>query len=179
MGATTLVDPAVIAQLDAEERDFEVIDGEIHELMSAAAKHNRLGSNLIVSLNEPLRSLDWGQIVYETDFLFADDQRLRPDIALLSHATWNASDPSRVPMRAIPEIAVEIVSPSDNASRLRRKIAIYRGSGVREVWVLYPDIPSITVYSSAGVRDLGPQDRIETPLLPGWSLALGELLANA
>jgi Uma2 family endonuclease len=178
MSLSTLVDPAVIAQLDAEERDFEVIDGEIHELMSAAAKHNRIGSSLIVFLSEPVDKLDWGRIVYETDFLLADDQRLRPDLALLSHATWNASDPSRVPMRAVPEIAIEIVSPSDNAGRLRRKIAIYRGSGVREVWVLFPDIPAMEIYSSAGVRELGPQDRIETPLLPGWSLGLGELIAR-
>jgi Uma2 family endonuclease len=179
MSAATLADPVLIAQLDAEERDFEVIDGGIHEIMSAAAKHNSLTAGLTFSLYPATLLAGWGRVLPETDFLFADDQRLRPDLALLSNAAWNASDPHRVPMRAIPEIVVEIVSPSENAGNLRRKISIYRGSGVREVWVLYPDIPSMEIFSSAGVRELGPRDRIDTPLLPGWSVELGELLSRA
>ena len=47
-----------------------------------------------------------------------------------------------------PDLAVEVVSPTDRAEELAEKIAEYFQAGVRLVWVVYPVFRLIHVYES-------------------------------
>lgn len=84
----------------------------------------------------------------------------------------------RRPVRELPEIAVEIVSPSDSAARMERKIAAYLRAGVREVWVIYQETEHLYVHTTAGVRLVDRDADLETPVLPGWSLKVGEIFRD-
>jgi Uma2 family endonuclease len=127
-------------------------------------------------LYQAVTASGWGKVVYEIYFQFGD-QRVRPDLALLSRSTLDSADPDRVPMRAIPEIVVEIVSPSDIVYRLDRKIAVYLEAGVKEVWVLYPDLRHVLIHTGSAIRDLRGSDELTAPVLPGWSLPVERLFA--
>jgi Uma2 family endonuclease len=76
-----------------------------------------------------------------------------------------------------PDLAVEILSPDDNAARLQRKINRYLAAGTSLVWVMDPDSITVAVYHKSGVfRTLNAEDLIDAPeLLPGFSVPVRTL----
>ena len=77
-----------------------------------------------------------------------------------------------------PDIAVEALSPSEHALDVNRKVRDYLGAGSAEVWLLDPENGELHVRTKPGIRILQPDDALETPLLPGFSVAVGTLLAG-
>jgi len=69
-----------------------------------------------------------------------------------------------------PEIAIEVVSPSDSVAHLNAKVDTYLQSGSKTVWVLFPDTRSVMVYTNDAVRKLRGDQLIEDPILPGFSI---------
>ena len=68
-----------------------------------------------------------------------------------------------------PEIAVEVVSPTDTMVNVKAKIRTYLANGSRAVWVAYPDERLIEVHTSEGMREVKGDEAIGDPLLPGFS----------
>ena len=79
--------------------------------------------------------------------------------------------------RGGPELAVEVVSPSDSADDLQEKIQQYLASGSQVVWVVYPKTRTVNVFRQAAASaTLGEDDLLEEPhLFPGWSVPVSEL----
>ena len=77
----------------------------------------------------------------------------------------------------VPDLAIEVTSPTDRAEAQRGKVLEYFQAGVRCVWVVYPKLRLIDVYESpTSSRVFGPDDTlIGDPVLPGFALPLGEL----
>jgi Uma2 family endonuclease len=75
-------------------------------------------------------------------------------------------------IQGAPALAVEVVSPSDLAQDLARKVDQYLSAGAREVWVVYPNIREVHVSREGGEAFvLGPHDTLETPgLLPEFAV---------
>ncbi len=158
-----------------EERRLELLDGELIEIPNAAPLHSIVVVKVASSLESFLRRNRRGNVLINTDFAF-NENRFRPDIAVLSASKWSQVNIERSPVRVAPDIVVEVVSPSEAASYLNRKIAVYRNNAVAETWVLYPDGPHVFIYAPQGIRELRDSDTLASPLLPGWSLPLAELL---
>ena len=114
-------------------------------------------------------------LIPETEFAFAGNARLRPDLSILRTAKWAEIDIDKIPVAVVPDIAVEIVPPSESARQLDRKVQVYREAGVMEVWVIYPDFQHLFVYGSGSLRELREPDTLASPLLPGWSIAVKDL----
>ena len=76
-----------------------------------------------------------------------------------------------------PDIAVEVVSPSDTAAEIARKVAEYLAAGSQRVWVVYPAGRRVVVHRADGsVLSYGGDDVItDEELLPGFSLPLSEI----
>src|SRR5579872_2121800 len=177
MATQTLITAEEFDQLPEQEgRRFELLDGEMIEMPTATARHNfiqmRLGAELHGWLKESR-----GAVLPTTEFAFGSN-RFQPDLAVLLAAKWKEVEQSRCPVLIIPDIAVEIVSPSESAWNLDRKIGICLSQGVSEVWIVYPDSQHMLIYGANGIRNLVHTDRLETPLLPGWSIALSEVFAT-
>jgi Uma2 family endonuclease len=118
-----------------------------------------------------------GKVIPDTEFAFGES-RLRPDLSILSQSKWDMVDLDKVPVRTIPDMTVEIVSPSEAADRLERKVAVYIEAGVAEVWVIHTRRQYMYVHTADSVRKLRNTDTLETPLLPGWSLPVAQLFAS-
>ena len=103
---------------------------------------------------------------------------MRPDLAVLLPEKWARIDRWKVPVPQPPDIAVEIVSPSETAADLERKVEAYLEAGTKEVWVVYPDGQNIYLHTPSGIRRLSATDRLTTPLLPDWSIAISDLFAS-
>jgi Uma2 family endonuclease len=71
--------------------------------------------------------------------------------------------------RGAPEIAIEVVSPSDTAKHLERKVDAYLQGGAKSVWIVFPEARSVTVHTRESAHKLKGDQTITDPLLPGFS----------
>ena len=76
-----------------------------------------------------------------------------------------------------PDIAVEVVSPSDTPSAAHARALMWLDAGSALVWMLFPDSRSATVYRPNGdVFALGEDDILDAaPVLDGFSVKVSEL----
>jgi Uma2 family endonuclease len=139
MATHTLMTAEQFDQLPEEEgRRYELLDGELIEMPSANLEHNLILKNGLFELEGFFRRTEIGTVVPEMEFAFGDD-RFRPDLAVLLADKLKQASLKRVPLTVVPDIVLEIVSPSESAINLDRKVRVYLQAGVAEVWVIYPD----------------------------------------
>ena len=81
----------------------------------------------------------------------------------------------------IPDLAVEIISPTDLSSEALVKVGEYFRAGTKAVWVVYPIEEQVYVYDSPkSVKILSRSDTLEaSAVLPGFVLPLDSLLEPA
>ncbi len=82
-----------------------------------------------------------------------------------------------------PDIVVEVLSPGNNNKELKNKYEVYEAAGVKEYWVVSPQIQSVTLYilkegAFQPSRMLTTGDIITSLILPDFSLNLSELFAG-
>jgi Uma2 family endonuclease len=77
-----------------------------------------------------------------------------------------------------PDLAVEVLSPSDDVREVLDKVGEYLQAGVRLVWVIDPKARRATRYRSLNdVRTLGPDDALDgEDVVPGFRCPLSEIL---
>jgi len=77
-----------------------------------------------------------------------------------------------------PDLAIEIVSPGDDASDLREKVKQYLDAGALAVCVVYPRTELVEIYTPVNTaRILGIEDTLDAPeLLPGFKLPVRAIL---
>jgi Uma2 family endonuclease len=175
MATHTLMTAEQFDALPQEEgRRWELLDGELIEMSMATARHNLIQLRLGAAMLAWLEKDDLGAALTTTEFAFQEN-RFQPDVAVLLKEKWTQADQNRGLLLVIPDITVEIVSPSESARNLDRKIRTYRTCGVSEVWIIYHEAKHMYVHAASGIRELFDTDNLETPLLPGWSLPLASL----
>jgi Uma2 family endonuclease len=79
-----------------------------------------------------------------------------------------------------PDLAVEIVSPTEDREDAFRKIGEYFEAGARQVWIVQPATRTVTVYHSMDrVRTYEANEELEGgDLLPGFRCAVSDLFVN-
>lgn len=79
-----------------------------------------------------------------------------------------------------PDLAVEVVSPSNSAAHMQEKVLQYLDTGSREVWVIQPATRTVEVWrpdtSMRIVREDGTLDGGD--VIPGFRLAIADLFAD-
>jgi Uma2 family endonuclease len=76
-----------------------------------------------------------------------------------------------------PDLAVEVISPSDTYTSVEEKVAEYLQTGARAVWVVNPRRHTITVYSSlSDITILTEHDTLEGgDIIPGFRCRVSEI----
>jgi Uma2 family endonuclease len=142
---------------------------------------------LLLELMGPYaRRMELGQVFSEVLFdlrRFVERSR-RPDLAFLSAAKWplNRRGPETESWRIIPDLAVEIVSPSNHAAKVLEKVREYEQAGVPLIWVIYPCVREVHVFDAGHPSVIGRlqgSDRLKgEPVLPGFELDLAMLFGD-
>lgn len=114
----------------------------------------------------------------EVDCQLTQDSVRRPDAAVLFLLRLQGIDRQKIPLPFAPDIAVEVLSPSESAVAVHRKALEYLVAGSQEVWQLDHENGEIFVQTNAGIRLLRGETVLETPLLPGFSATVSALLAG-
>ena len=79
----------------------------------------------------------------------------------------------------IPDIAVEVLSPSETPARIHRKMTQYFKAGVKEVWLVQPEDRTVEIWTGPNLPEpaLTGADSITSRLLPGFALPLADLFS--
>ena len=179
---TTLDAPDAEAAAVADDMLYEVIDGRVVEKPPMGAFQNWIAVWLQHSLNSSPQVRGIGFAYPEMLFLLDPARKLkrRPDVAFVSFERWPADRPASMEEAwdVIPDLAIEIVSKSNTASEMVLKVRDYFGSGVRQVWIVYPVEQMVYVYRSVAevsILQLG-QDLDGGDVLPGFRISVANLL---
>jgi len=100
-----------------------------------------------------------------------------PDVAFIARERIPAEGLPRAFFEGPPDLAVEIVSPSDTAADLEIRVHDYLRNGALRVWVVYPDSRRVAVHRRDGTARWYSEDAAieDEGLLPGFSLPLREI----
>lgn len=162
-------------------------DGLRHELQAGLLLaeprpfplHARVQARMIVLLDEFVRTRRLGQILGDGGFLLArDPDTVRgPDVSFVTRERWDAVLDLRRFFRGAPDLAVEIVSPSNRAGEMHAKVADYLAAGARLVWIVDPERRAVTVHRTLlAPRRLGVSDVLEgEDVLPGFAIQVASI----
>lgn len=138
----------------------ELLDGELIQMPPAKLRHNKLSKQLFLrlfQLVESLRanggSLGLCEVEFEMGYKIATkpDSWLIPDVSV-THS-GQASDDY---YEGAPLIAIEVISESDTAAEIDRKIEKYLTNGGQEVWVVYGETRRVlTYFAGRDVAEIG------------------------
>jgi Uma2 family endonuclease len=163
---------------EEEGRNWELLDGELIEVSSATPEHNLILARLLSLLYSYAVPRRLGVVLPETDLAVRENTRLRPDMGFFSAETWESVDLDRVPVLQSPDIAIEIVSPSETATTVNRKVQAYLDWGVHEVWLIYPETRTLYVHAHGGAQRLTEGAFLLSDLIPGWRIQVSEIFAD-
>ena len=180
MTTRTLVTADELLRMPDDGRRYELIEGELIELAPAGGIHGNIGMKIAGLLFQHVHNNDLGELfAAETGvFLQHDPDTVRaPDVAFIAK---DRIPPDGIPvgyLDTIPDLVVEVVSPSDRAGQVQDKIEQWIEHGVKLVWLVHPEQRSITVYSS--VREVQVLHEGDTltgdPVLPDFSCSVSEI----
>lgn len=189
VGTSAFPEPLAIAASAVNDPDgeslYEVVDGQVVEKPPMASNSIHLCGVFHGWVFPFARQHQLGRAESEMMYLLNPTTGLkrRPDFSFVSYARW----PKETPLpeddgwNVIPDLAVEVVSPSNSAEEMKRKIAEYFTAGVRLVWVAYPTLGLIETYDSpTSVQILDRSGTLDGgTVLPGFRLALTDLFEDA
>jgi Uma2 family endonuclease len=152
---------------------YELVEGELIIVSPAMFPHNRIRDRILVLLLTFVEPRRLGTVVSEQAFQLSERTVRVPDVAFVRAGRFIATDR---PIEGAPDLAVEVVSPSNTPREIKQRITDYLAAGCRRVWVVYPDEPEVLIHGSTRVVSLRADVLLEdAELLPGFSVMVASL----
>ena len=178
MQAVTLISAEEFDLLaETDERRLEFLDGEVIEGSAPLPRHALIVSNLYAELRSLARAGAVGIALVGSEFQIGQERRLIPDLAFLLTPKANRMDPDETPILLIPDLAIEVISPSETALDVERKVVAYLEAGVAEVWTVYPNVSHIYLHTFNTTRLIRADEALTCALFPGWSTPAAHVFA--
>jgi len=166
---------------------YEVVDGELVKMSPAGNRHEIIIARLAGRLGAYVEAHDLGDVIGSNamyvlpprgqkrspDLSFVAKGRMTPAGILVRDATFPA---------VAPDLAVEVISPTERPSLYLEKVADYQRAGVRLLWVIDPQNRDVTIYRpvsdpTPNVVVIGPEAALDgADVVPGFRCLLSDLL---
>lgn len=162
-----------------EDKRYELDEGELIEMTRPAYLHNRVLMRLSGKLFMFLEENPIGEVLNsENLYALSPSTRRSPDVAIILGERRKQLQGAKV-IPVIPEIAVEVLSPSETSRMIHRKLKQYFNAGVKEVWLIDPESREAEIWTGPALPEnvLSEADALSSPLLPGFSLPMADLFA--
>jgi len=167
----------------AEGERYEVIKGEAFAMAAPSIEHQAI---LMALANQFYNFLEDKpcevypapvdvRLFYKKDE--SDDTVVQPDIVVICDEKKRGKEGCR----GAPDLAVEILSPSNTAIEMERKLHLYLEAGVREYWVINPESKTLTVYcfgKAGSINNYKDSATVPVTILPGLNIELGRVFKS-
>jgi Uma2 family endonuclease len=159
-------------------RDFELIAGEVVEKMVSRPRQSIIAVRLSFYVNAFVIPRKLGRVSGADGGYWVGKERYIPDMAFISNARQSAL-PNDAYNPLPPDLAVEVISPSNDREDIQIKVGNYLAAGT-VAWVVDVDRQRVEVYQPGQVPViLNLNETLEGgAVLPGFTLALHDLFAD-
>ena len=151
---------------------YELDEGEPVYVSPNSLEQGEIIHRIYALLKAWAKSNDRGLIAPDSWIELSPGVVRAPDVAYIPRDRIINLDPKHT-LKAIPALAVEVLSAYNTAREMSRKIQQYRDAGVELIWVVDPEKHEVDVYSSLPLKTLRQGDTLtDDKILPGFSLPL-------
>ena len=161
--------------LNSDIDGYEYVKGELVPMSPPTMEHGEISMSLILPLGTYIREHQLGRL-YPADTAFKlGDRLVKPDIAFVS--TDRLPEDRRQSSPIHPDLAVEVVSPTDSQYDITEKAFAYLNAGTRLVWIIEPIGKTVTVYrSETDIKTLTRNDiLIGEEIIEGFTCPVAQL----
>ena len=179
---TRLLTADDLLRLSSQGIRGELIRGALHETIPTGVNHARVVAKLVILLGAftvprnmgTLMTSDLGvwlernpDTVREPDIAYISADRMPPDADIPGYS------------EIVPNLVVEVASPSDSLRDVEKKALMWLEHGVRLVWAAHPSTRTVDVYRADGTTStLTESDTLDGgDVLPGFTLRVSDIFA--
>ena len=166
--------------LNRDGHRYEIVNGELIDMGNSGAKHGYICSILMILLGGYVRLHKLGAMFdSSTAFKMKSGNKRSPDISFVAKERLQGlEDLPDGFLEGAPDLAVEILSPSNTVEEIHNKLVEYFENEARLVWVIHPKEQYVLVYRSAQSPDrlLKSTDSLDgEDVVPGFNLPIADL----
>jgi Uma2 family endonuclease len=180
--STALMTAEELLRLPRGQFRYELINGELKTMSPAGHNHGRITANLTLLVGQFVKENKLGAVYgAETGFKLKSDPDtvLAPDLAFVCRQRVEELRDAPGFWPGAPELAVEVVSPSESKPGVSTKVLQWLGYGVKQVWVVDLKHETVTIHRSPEkATTLTKDETLEVPdLLQGFRISIAEIFA--
>lgn len=159
---------------------YELVRGELRRMPPAGQIHGGFAANIVASLAVHAKTNGLGKVyTAEPGFLIGlDPDHVRaPDAAFVSNDRLKQIGESTGFARGAPDLAIEVISPSDRYTDVDEKVADWLEAGTLAVVVVNPRNRTVKVHRSPNdITTLEESDSLDVgDVVPGWQMATKDI----
>ncbi len=166
------------SQLPRGQEQHEMSCGELITMPPPKSLHTLVALAVLQVLQVYLRKNPFGLAIPEAGYILSRNPLTirQPDVSVLNKERVQSTGADDY-FEGAPELAVEVVSPSDSAQDLQVKVGQYLQSGAKQVWVLYPKTRRIHVFHAGGATVIFDESQTLEggDSMPGFSVKVADL----
>ncbi|MDE2748829.1 MAG: Uma2 family endonuclease [Chloroflexota bacterium] len=163
------------------DRILELVNGEIIEMPLPNGEHGEILAILTVRIGHYVLQNELGRVTTgDAGFVLERNPDGRDtvrglDLAFVSKSKAPAPLPNTL-IEFAPDLAVEVISPSNDAADIRLKIRQLLDAGTSLVWTVYPDLRIVDAHTRDGANTLNEADMLcGGDVLPGFEIPVREI----
>ncbi|HEX9373460.1 MAG TPA: Uma2 family endonuclease [Roseiflexaceae bacterium] len=170
----------LLARSDEENR-YELVRGDLIMMSPASPAQGRYAGRLTGALSPYVDDRDLGEVyTAEPGFQLQPepDPVIRaPDVAFVRKERIPPAEQQSGYWPIAPDLAVEIISPSETATSIQDKVQDYLAAGTQLIWLVFPSQKIVVEHHGSGqVRQYGLEDSLDgAEVIPGFRYALKRL----
>ncbi len=159
----------------------ELVDGELREWMAPGPDHGTIELDLAAELRQFVKERRLGHMMSgEVRFRIKGDiHHVRmADIAFVVASKYPSGRPPRKADATQPDFVAEVISPDDSAAMVQEKVRDWLSTGLRLLWLVYPDTNQVVVYHADGTAQTVEHDGVLDggDVFPGMQLPVRSFL---
>lgn len=169
---------ADLLSLPDDGRKYELVNGRLVEVPTGG-RHGKISGEVFGRF---YMARPHYVTLYEssTGFRMVGGNIRSPDVSVMRNERLPEGKSPIGFIDGAPDLAVEVISPSEKPTDILEKISEYFESGSQEVWLLFPERKQVHRYkANLEVEVLNENDILKgEPILPGFEVRVGDLFAE-
>lgn len=170
-----------------DDKQYELFEGELYEMSPTGERHGEItlefgrvmGNHVKANKLGRVTAAETGYILYKNPDPNGKDTVLAPDVGFISkeRAATKASEGF---VNGAPDLAIEVVSPSDRYGKIAKKVELYLRYGTCLVLIVDSDEQTIVRHSPAGTKIFEIDDVLDFgDVLPGFSIRVQDIFEES
>ena len=178
MSTTThLMTADELIDLPDDGHRHELVKGVLLTMSPPAVDHGKVQATIIFLLKSFVQAKKLGTVYGESGFRLETD----PDTVLAPDASFIGSDRVGAASKGYhfgaPDLAVEVISPSERKSKVEQKTQQWLSLGTRAVWLIRPQSRTVEVILANGQRSVFTEtdELVDDLVVPGFRVPVAEI----